>query len=134
MSLKSDTIDKKLVSVALISYCNDAIIFPDEERKKFLPEKKSHYKSLPAVKIAMLGVDVNYQGLKAGSLLIYLTKTFFLKNNRTGCRFITVDAYNTDEIVGFYTKNGFNFLHEKGKSRKTRIMYFDLKRLTLQAK
>ena len=34
-----------------------------------------------------------------------------ITENKTGCCFITVDAYAT--AVGFYIKNGFKFLGEK---------------------
>lgn len=34
-----------------------------------------------------------------------------ITENKTGCCFITVDAYAT--AVGFYQKNGFKFLGEK---------------------
>lgn len=131
LSLVRKEQDKDLssISIALISFCNDAIIFPDEDRKKFLPDKKSHYKSLPSVKIARLGVDCNVQRSKLGTFLVMLSKTLFMKNNRTGCRFITVDAYNKEKTINFYQKNGFRFLHDKDREKRTRIMYFDLKRV-----
>jgi len=118
-----------IMNIALISFCNDAIIFPVEERKKFLPEKKAHYKSLPAVKIARLGVACQYQGNEIGTFLLSVSKYLFLTDNRTGCRFITVDAYNTPGTINFYQKNGFDFLHNKDARKHTRIMYYDLKRI-----
>lgn len=33
--------------------------------------------------------------------------------NRTGCRFLIVDAKNTSEVIRFYEKNGFNQLFKK---------------------
>ena len=60
-----------------------------------------------------------------------MAKKFFLEDNRTGCRFMTVDAYNNDRVIKFYKKNGFQFLSNKDTNKKTRIMYFDLKRLAL---
>lgn len=129
LSLIKAPIKSDFPSVALISFCNDTITFPDEDRKKFLPEKKSHYKSLPAVKIARLGVDCKFQRSKLGTFLLYLSKNLFLINNRTGCRFITVDAYNKTNTLNFYQSNGFKFLHDKDREKRTRIMYFDLKRI-----
>lgn len=50
----------------------------------------------------------------------------FTHGNRTGCRFITVDAYH--DAVGFYLKCGFDFISEKDQNEITRSMYYDLKR------
>jgi len=50
----------------------------------------------------------------------------FTHGNRTGCRFITVDAYH--DAVGFYQKSGFDFISEKDQNDATRSMYYDLKR------
>lgn len=50
----------------------------------------------------------------------------FTHGNRTGCRFITVDAYH--DAVGFYQKCGFDFISEKDQHDPTRSMYYDLKR------
>jgi hypothetical protein len=65
-----------------------------------------------------------------------MIKELFLINNRTGCRFITVDAYNNPDTLKFYKKNGFDFvldgdLDKKQRGRgeeddETKIMYFDL--------
>ena len=44
-----------------------------------------------------------------------------------GCRFITVDAYNDESTISFYTKNGIEFLTDKDENDETRLMYFDLK-------
>ncbi|VAW70858.1 hypothetical protein MNBD_GAMMA10-395, partial [hydrothermal vent metagenome] len=47
-------------------------------------------------------------------------------DNKTGCRFIVVDAYNKPEVIRFYKRNGFDFLHNGDKKEDTRIMIFDL--------
>lgn len=49
----------------------------------------------------------------------------FVSNNRTGCRFITVDAHH--DAVGFYEKCGFSFFTDTDVDDETRLMYFDLK-------
>ncbi len=51
-------------------------------------------------------------------------KGFFIKKNKTGCRFITVDAYMA--AIVFYQKNGFDFLTTEDKDDERRQMYFDL--------
>jgi len=85
----------------------------------------------PAVKITRLGVHHEVQRNNIGSFLLNVTKQFFVTDNRTGCRFLSVDAYNRDNILKFYIKNDFQFFYDKDKNRKTRAMFFDLKRLNL---
>ncbi|SLM30375.1 hypothetical protein MTBBW1_2200029 [Desulfamplus magnetovallimortis] len=60
-----------------------------------------------------------------------LPTQLFLLDNRTGCRLITVDAYNDSKVLKFYQKNDFSLFSEKDKNKKTRAMFFDLKRLVL---
>lgn len=55
------------------------------------------------------------------------------------CRYLLVDAYNTDAILHYYAKNGFKPLYRTEQSErdmfsipeneplKSRILYFDLK-------
>jgi len=57
-----------------------------------------------------------------------LIKSMFLNCNRTGCRFITVDAYSNKKTIAFYQKNGFDFLSDKDQKRRTRLLFFDLSR------
>jgi hypothetical protein len=70
------------------------------------------------------------QGWGIGTYILNWLKTFFTTDNRTGCRFLTVDAYNQPRILKFYKTNEFDFLHEKDKEDRTRIMYYDLKRFS----
>jgi len=114
--------------IAFCSLCNDTIQLSPDARKKILPEKKQ-YRYHPAVKIARLGVHEDFHGKEIGSYLIELIKNFFMIDNRTGCRFVTVDAYNTEKVLNFYKKNHFQFLNQKDAKKDTRAMYFDLKRL-----
>jgi GNAT superfamily N-acetyltransferase len=113
--------------VALISFCNDAIRLKNIEDKIELPEGK-RYPSLPAVKIARLGVDKAYQGQDIGTSLINIVKRLFLSENRTGCRILTVDAYNDGRVTRFYEKSYFSFVTEKDLKKQTRAMFYDLKR------
>lgn len=124
--------------VAFVSFCNDNISMDHKERKgdkksffksaiqKKLPNKKRFRKSYPAVKIARLGVSKNAHGGGIGSHILNMAKKMFLTENRTGCRFITVDAYNNQRTINFYQKNGFDFLWENDRKDETRIMWFDL--------
>lgn len=74
------------------------------------PKHRSDY---PAVKIGRFGVSKEYRDTDShwGSRTLDFIKYWMITENKTGCCFITVDAYAT--AVGFYQKNGFNFLGEK---------------------
>lgn len=86
-------------------------------------------KDYPAVLIGRLGVCLEYSRLGLGSVILDFIKAWFRYQNKTGCKFILVDAYNEEKVLKFYLKNGFNFLVENDKEASTRSMYFDLKRL-----
>ncbi|HRZ28911.1 MAG TPA: GNAT family N-acetyltransferase [Spirochaetota bacterium] len=92
-------------------------------------------KSFPAVKIGRLGIHGDYQSLGFGSAILDFIKIFFLEKNKTGCKFITVDAYNKENVLSFYEKNGFKYLTDEKQDAdkngiiKTRLMFYDLNRL-----
>jgi len=108
----------------MFSVCNDNIKFSEEQRKKFTERKR--FPSYPAVKIARLGVSSTIQSKGLGTQIMDFLKIFFVIRNKTGCRFLTVDAYNNDRTLSFYRKNGFLFLKEGDKGKEHRAMYFDL--------
>ena len=121
-------------TVAFFSVSNDSISFDEKTISKTdwnrfcrkIPYVKRRHDS-PAVKIGRLGVSRKYHDAGIGSQLLTYIKIFFIDNNKTGCRFITLDAYNNSATLSFYKKNGFAFLTESDKTDKTRSMYFDLK-------
>ena len=76
------------------------------------------------MKIGRLGASVNFQRKGVGNLIIDYLKQLFVDNNRTGCKFITVDAYR--QSLSFYEKNDFEYLTIKDRQDDTRLMYFDL--------
>lgn len=93
---------------------------------KKVPRGKQ-YSGLPAVKIGRLGVcsELHKKGL--GTEILSFIKAWFTDgNNKTGCRFILVDAINDACTITFYQKNGFIFLSSKDEGDKTRLMFFDL--------
>lgn len=59
-----------------------------------------------------------------GSYLIDFIKSYFVEDNKTGCRFLTVDAYA--DAVPFYLKNDFIPLNDDDKEESTRLLFFDL--------
>ncbi|MCX5873135.1 MAG: hypothetical protein NTY51_07870 [Deltaproteobacteria bacterium] len=114
--------------VGLISYSNDSVRIKDfKDHEDEIPEEK-RYPNIPAVKIARLAIQQDCQHLGIGSLLLNLTKLFFTTNNRTGCRLLTLDACNDERVLAFYKRSSFNFIHEKDKNKRNRIMFYDLSR------
>ena len=121
--------------LAFFSLNNDKISVNEfENRNEFNRFRKHHFvnakriSSYPAVKIGRLAVSVNARGLHIGSDLLTFIKKYFTVNNKTGCRFVTVDAYVN--AFPFYVKNDFEFLtvSDEGDSH-TRLLYFDLKQM-----
>ena len=117
--------------IAYFSLANDRISLGDFENKtefnrfrkhRFVNEKR--LKSYPAVKICRLGVDLSMKGLFVGTFLLNFIKSYFIIDNKTGCRFLTVDAYAN--AVPFYFKNGFIPLNEDDADSDTRLLFFDL--------
>lgn len=109
---------------------NDNINVDNLENKKqfakIFPYKKRKYKTYPAVKIGIFGIDKNFQKNGWGTKILDFIKLWFITNNKTGCRFITVDAYNNPDTLRFYQKNNFRFFTDNDQNNKTRSMYFDL--------
>ena len=79
-------------------------------RKQGFPNEK-RLKSYPAVKLCRLAVDKQAWGNQIGSGILDYIKSMFVINNKTGCRFITVDAYLA--AVPFYEKNGFRMMNQE---------------------
>lgn len=124
-------IDKSLVAYFCVS--NDAIRSEDTSKSRFkkirsgIPPSKK-YPSMPAVKIGRLAIINSFQGNGIGTKILDLIKMWFTEGNKTGCRFIIVDAKNKPKTLKFYKKNGFSFLDEHLACEKdhTRLMFFDL--------
>jgi GNAT superfamily N-acetyltransferase len=115
--------------LGLVSVCNDVVAVSKLRvfaQFSTTPEGKLNYKEWPAVKIARLAIRKEIQSKDIGSHLMNLLKMLFVFQNRTGCRIMTVDAYNDERVLRFYQKNGFEFLTDKDNLRKTRSMWFDL--------
>lgn len=98
--------------------------------------------NFPAVLIGRLGVASQFRGkdYSIGSQIITFVKEWFQStSNKTGCRFIVVDAYNNERTMHFYQKNGFKLLYKTEQEERsfleldaatqldTRFMFLDLK-------
>ncbi len=137
-----DQDETKIVCAFTIS--NDSIkvnTLPNNRKRvviKAIPRQKQ-FKSYPAVLIGRLGVNIKFGRQGIGTELMDFIKSWFIdKDNKTGCRFIVVDSYNTENAIKYYLKNNFVFLFSTEQQEKehmglsssdelkTRLMFFDL--------
>lgn len=101
--------------VALFTLSNDSIktrlISPNDKnrlQRNIVNPKRG--RSYPAVLIGRLGVNLEYQGTSSHvgrQLMAFIKDWFRHEDNKTGCRFIVVDAYNEEKILRYYERNGF---------------------------
>ena len=122
--------ERKEETIAFFSLSNDKISVNEFDNKtsfnrfrsrKFVNRKR--IKSYPAVKIGRFAIGLSSQGKGLGTTLLDFIKAYFLIDNKSGCRFITVDAYKS--AIPFYEKNGFVPLQDND-GNITQLMYFDL--------
>jgi GNAT superfamily N-acetyltransferase len=114
--------------IAMFSICNDSIPL-DRKAVLKIDGKGKHTETYPAVKLAGLGVANKWQRNNAGTLILNFLIYFFIINNKTGCRYLTVDAYNTKDTLKFYARNGFERLEPKKLYEKNETIpfFYDLK-------
>lgn len=117
--------------IGYFSLANDRVSLTDFDdktefnrfrRNLFTNEKR--IRSYPAVKICRLGINEKFHGKGIGSIILNFIKSYFLENNKTGCRFITVDAYY--KAIPFYQNNDFRHLRKEEEDIITRLLYYDL--------
>ena len=96
--------------LAYFSLSNDKISVSDFESKtefnrfrkhKFVNEKR--LRSYPAIKIGRLAIAKSAQHQSIGTYLLEFIEDYFIVDNKSGCRFVTVDAYV--DAIPFYIKN-----------------------------
>lgn len=111
------------------------------------PEGKENIQSYPAVLIGRFGANIKYRRQNKDEIGIGTQAMMFIKDwiasetNKTGCRFLIVDAYNEADVIRFYKEhNNFEFLIDdenlelnmfRGNRKEitrleTRKMFFDL--------
>jgi GNAT superfamily N-acetyltransferase len=129
-------------TAAYFSMANDRIGIEDfDSNNQFNRFRRRSYenskriKHYPAVKLCRFAVDSSFKHNGLGTRLMNLIKYYFFEDNKSGCRYITVDARY--DAVDFYEKNGFRRLYEMNDSTdinvtisdetdKTVLMYYDL--------
>ena len=139
------TEEKTYQIVALFTMSNDSIktLNLNNKTRNRLNRTISNRKrgrSYPAVFIGRLGINKSFQNKSVVSQLLHFIKDWFRHaSNKTGCRFIVVDAYNNGRTTKFYERNNFRYLYDNEseecmqykssttKDISTRLMYFDLK-------
>ena len=137
------------ILVCAFTISNDSIKtinLPNARKKKVTKDipRHKHMRSYPAVLIGRLGVHKDFRKIqdedqRIGDQLMDFIKSWFVDGgNKTGCRFIVVDAYNTFQPTRYYESNGFTFLFSTEDQEKeytglpldqnlqTRLLYFDL--------
>ncbi|MDB6120439.1 MAG: hypothetical protein JWO08_4220 [Verrucomicrobiaceae bacterium] len=97
--LKAPDTPAKSRHIGLVSLCNDAVLKRDLIDMLPVPEDKL-FSSWPAVKITALAVATDFQRRGLGSEIIRLIAQLFTTDNRTGCRFITLEAHTA--VTRFY--------------------------------
>lgn len=117
--------------IAYFSLSNDKISISDFEnttefnrfrKHKFVNEKR--LRSYPAIKIGRLAISKTAQRQSIGTYLLEFIEDYFIIDNKSGCRFVTVDAYVN--AIPFYINNNYLFLNNDDEDKRTRVMYFDL--------
>lgn len=124
--------------VGYFSLANDRVSITDFKdktefnrfrRHRFVNEKR--IRSYPAVKVCRLGVLQSMRSQGIGSVLLDFIKSYFLVDNKTGCRFVTVDAY--PNAVPFYEHNEFQPLRndDEPEDMPTQLLFYDLNDMEL---
>lgn len=136
--------DRKIIAMITLANAGIQTTHLPNNPKRHLHKAIAYNKqgrTYPAVLIGRLGVDIGFQGSKfrIGAQIMDFIKDWFISDdNKTGCRFILVDAVNNEHTLKYYERNGFKplFPHEtdekafynisEGSDLRTRMYFFDL--------
>ena len=142
-------LDHPEIIINMFTLSNDSVAI-----KRLAPEDKNsveyvtengqkNLRRFPGVLIGRLGTNNEYSRLGYGTAVMDFIKAWFRSDeNKTGCRFLIVDAQNISSTLRYYEKNDFKYLYQNevneakamGLNIKnsstfplhTRLMYFDL--------
>lgn len=113
---------------------------PKRHLHKNIPYDKQG-RTYPAVLIGRVAVAKDYQGSNyciGTQIMNFVKKWFVAYDNKTGCRYLLVDAINNPHTLSYYDRNGFKPLFRRSEDEKTfynikdneelktRMYYFDL--------
>lgn len=99
---------------------------PNKKRNKInrkIPnaKRRSQY---PAVLVGQLAVNSKFRGLHIGGEVMDFIKSWFIDPlNKTGCRYIIVDAINTPKVLQYYTDNGFSFIFSSDEEESKYMLH-----------
>lgn len=130
----SYVLEKENCPIAYFSLSNDSLSHERFDKQSSFNrlnrniDNDKRMRQYPAVKIGRFAVAEIYKQMGVGQYLLSLIKSSMIVDQKSGCRFITVDAYN--DAIAFYQKNGFVMLNEFQKERRAQPMFFDLAQLT----
>ena len=81
----------------------------------------------PSMKIGRLAVDKKYQSHGIGRWIIWLIVGLTLNVRMShGIRYISVDAYNNEDTLNFYSKNKFLIYGKVKENMRNIPMYLDI--------
>ena len=136
--------DRKIIAMVTLANASIQTTHLPNNPKRHLHKAIAYNKqgrTYPAVLIGRLGVDKSYQGaeFRIGAQIMDFIKDWFISaDNKTGCRFILVDAVNNSHTLIYYERNGFKPLFPRvcdekafydiseNEELRTRMYYFDL--------
>ena len=140
--LKED--DRRIIGFVTLANAGIQTTHLQNNSKRHLHKNIAYNKqgrTYPAVLIGRIAVAKEFQGkeYRIGTQIMDLIKDWFITDdNKTGCRFILVDAVNTSMTLAYYERNGFKPLFRRIEDEKffynisekddlkTRMYYFDL--------
>lgn len=136
--------DTKIVGFVTLANASIQTTHLQNNPKRHLHKNIPYHKqgrTYPAVLIGRIAVAKDFQGkeFQIGSQIMEFVKAWFLTdNNKTGCRYVLVDAVNSPRTLAYYERNGFKPLFRREvdekefynvpieEELKTRMYYFDL--------
>ena len=91
-----------------------------------VPYPKRLIHNYPSVLIGRLAVSEKFQGNGIGSEILDFLKIWFSdSHNKTGCRFLAVDAYNIHSVLKFYEDNEFSFVFKSENEERASLQLHD---------
>jgi GNAT superfamily N-acetyltransferase len=122
-------IDKRNNNITSMFTISNGGIQAKQMRRKLrenVPYPKRLIHNYPSVLIGRLAVSEKFQGNGIGSEILDFLKIWFSdSHNKTGCRFLAVDAYNVYSILKFYENNEFSFVFKSENEERASLQLQD---------
>ncbi|MGN6526845.1 MAG: GNAT family N-acetyltransferase [Burkholderiaceae bacterium] len=94
--------------VGYFTLANDSLPLTTSEQEELGVNASILLKSYPAVKLCRLGVAREFQGRGIGKQIMGLVHGEILESaSLSAARLVTLDADNTPDVIGFYTRLGY---------------------------